>query len=407
MSGKVAIKEMPQTVDSPKDAELVSREEMIRRIKSFQPVVRERAEEAESLRRMPPDTFHDLRKAKIFRTAQPVAYGGAGLDMDTVYEIAFELARADPSTGWNAAFYALHAHQVGMFGRETQEEYWADSYDVMMATASGVVKAEFEDTPKGVRVSGAWDFASGIDQADWLQLNRPIPSNTSAEQLLIPKKDFKIVDNWHTAGARATGSKRVVIEEAFVPPHRVLDAALMSNGHTPGRDLHPSRYYKLPIFPWMSYVIASAIMGAAQGMVDLFTEQAGRRREMTTGERFVERAANQLRVAEASAEMNAARQILFGDIKLFHEWADANYEPTLLERATVRRNTGYCVKLSLQAAYRLFEVGGAHAIYNVNAMQRFYRDVSTMSHSIAVVWDPIWEQYGRLLWGLPQSSYIL
>jgi alkylation response protein AidB-like acyl-CoA dehydrogenase len=296
---------------------------------------------------------------------------------------------------------------MGMFSRETQEEYWSSSYDVQMATASGVVRAEFEDTPKGVKVSGAWDFASGIDYADWIQLNRPVPSNQGAEQLLIPKKDFKILDNWHTAGARASGSKRVVIEEAFVPPHHILDAALMASGHTPGRALHPSRYYKLPIFPWMSYVIGVSIMGAAQGMIDLFAELAPRRREMTTGERFVERPANQIRVAEAAAEIHAARQILAGDIQLFHQWADADHEPTLLERATVRRNTGYCVKLSLQAAYRLFEVGGAHAIYNENPMQRFYRDISTMSHSIAVVWDPIWEQYGRLLWGLPQSSYIL
>ena len=128
---------------------------------------------------------------------------------------------------------------------------------------------------------------------------------------------------------------------------------------------------------------------------------------MTTGERFVERAGIQIRVAEAAAEIQADRQLLAYDVQLFHGWADSIYEPTLLERATVRRNTGYCVKLSLQAAYRWFEAGGARAVYNENPMQRIYRDISAMSRSVAVVREPIWEQYGRLLWELPQSSCFL
>ena len=185
------------------------------------------------------------------------------------------------------------------------------------------------------------------------------------------------------------------------------NAALMASGHTPGRALHPSRYYKLPIFPWMCYVITTAIIGAAQGMVDEFSAQAPRRKEMTTGDQFIERAANQLRIAEASAEVHAARSMLAGDIRLFHEWADADYEPSMLERATVRRNAAYCVKLCLNSAYRLFELGGANGIYNKNPLQRYYRDISVMSHSIAAVWDPVGEQYSRVLWNLPPKSYIL
>jgi 3-hydroxy-9,10-secoandrosta-1,3,5(10)-triene-9,17-dione monooxygenase len=379
--------------------------EFRRRLLSVVPAVRERAAEAEQLRRLPPQTFAELRDLRLFRVAQPPMFGGVGLDIDQVYEIAFELGRADASTGWNAAFYSLHNHQIGMLAKETQEEYWASSYDVQMATASGVVRAAFEDKGDQVLVNGEWDFASGVDYVEWLQVSRL--TEKGAQQLLIPRSNFEIVDNWHTAGARATGSKRVRVTDYVVPPHHTLDATLMANGQTIGRTLHPSPFYKLPIFPWMGYVITMSIVGAAQGMVDLFAEQAVRRKEMTTGDMFVDRAANQLRIAEASAEVHAARQIHAGDVRLFHEWADADYTPTMLERAAARRNAAYAVKLCLSAAYKLFELGGAGSIYNPNPLQRYYRDISVMAHSIAVVWDPIAEQYSRVLWNLPPKSYNL
>jgi 3-hydroxy-9,10-secoandrosta-1,3,5(10)-triene-9,17-dione monooxygenase len=400
-----AVESFMGNADSARTVEKFDVAEFRRRLTGAVPSVRERAPAAEELRRLLPETFADLRDQRLFRVAQPTMFGGVGLDIDQVYEIAFELGRADPSTGWNAAFYALHNHQIGMMPKETQEEYWAESYDVQMATASGVVRAAFEDKGDSVLVNGEWDFASGVDYADWLQISRL--TENGAMQLLLHKSQFEIIDNWHTAGARATGSNRVRVTDAVVPPSRQLDAQLMANGKTVGRELHSSIYYKLPIFPWMGYVIATAIMGAAQGMVDLFAETAVRRFEMTTSDKFVDRAANQLRIAEASAEVNAARQIHAADVRMFHEWAASDTPPTMLERAAARRNAAYCVKLCLNAAYRLFELGGATSIYNHSPLQRYYRDISVMAHSIAVVWDPIAEQYSRVLWNLPPKSYNL
>lgn len=400
-----AVQDIKSDADTARTVETFDVAEFRRRLAGVVPSVRDRADEAEKLRRLLPETFAELRDQRIFRVAQPPMFGGVGLEIDQVYEIAFELGRADPSTGWNAAFYALHNHQIGMMPKETQEEYWADSFDVQMATASGVVRAAFEDKGDSVLVNGEWDFASGVDYTDWLQLSR-LTAN-GAQQLLLHRSQFEIIDNWHTAGARATGSNRVRVTDALVPPHRILDAQLMANGQTVGRELHPSLYYKLPIFPWMGYVITNAIMGATQGMVDLFAETAMRRFEMTTGDKFVDRAANQLRIAEASAEVNAARQVHAADVRMFHEWATSDTPPSMLERAAARRNAAYCTKLCLNAAYRLFEVGGATSIYNHSPLQRYYRDISVMAHSIAVVWDPIAEQYSRVLWNLPPKSYNL
>lgn len=394
-----------QNTWGPKGVERFDKAEFQRRLDEMIPIVRERASEAEELRRLPQSTFDDLLDRKLLRVAQPEMFGGVGLGMDEVYQLAYQLGQADPSTGWNAAFYALHAFQIGMFPLDAQQEYWSDSYDTQMVTASGVVRAEFEDKGDQVLANGEWDFASGLDQADWLLLNRM--TATGAQQLLIPKANFEIMDNWHTAGARATGSKRVRVNNALVPPQFVLDGAAFAAGTTPGRSIHPAPFYKLPTFPWMGYVISMNIVGAAKGLLDTFTVGAKKRREMTTGEMFVERAANQLRIAESAAELNAALKIFEADLRMFHEWAAADYAPTMLERAEARRNGAYVVKLAQQAANRLFDVSGASAIYNHSPLQRYFRDVNIMAHSIAVVWDPIAEQYSQILWELPPKSYNL
>ena len=384
--------------------EKISREEMIARAKAFIPILRERAARTEALRQLPQDTYEDFRRAKIFRIAQPAPYGGVGLDIDTINDVVFELARGDPSAAWVAGFFALHNHTLGTYEKAAQDEYWADSFDLNMATASAFVRGGFEDTDQGVIVTGEWDFSSGIPNADWLQIYR---FEGKTQQLLIPRHSVEIVDVWHTMGARATGSNRVKLDKVLVPPHRCLDATLAARGQSYGRKAYPSVYYKLPSPMWGGSGVASIIVGAAQGMIDCLVEQAPRRREMTTGEKFIERPANQRRLAVSSVEIDSARLLLKENSRLCYEWGMAEYEPTMLERATMRRNMTYCVKLALDASYRIFEVAGAHAIYDESHIQRAYRDVSAMSHALAITWDVPLEQYGRVAWGLPPNSPML
>ena len=74
---------------------------------------------------------------------------------------------------------------------------------------------------------------------------------------MVPISKVEIIDNWHVAGMRSTGSKRIRITDALVPPHMQLTGEEMASGKK-YRAAHfiPSRYYRLPTFSWMGYVIA-------------------------------------------------------------------------------------------------------------------------------------------------------
>ena len=51
------------------------------RARDLIPVLAERAEQTEELRRLPPDTLRDLDEAGLFRMLQPAKLGGAELDL--------------------------------------------------------------------------------------------------------------------------------------------------------------------------------------------------------------------------------------------------------------------------------------------------------------------------------------
>jgi alkylation response protein AidB-like acyl-CoA dehydrogenase len=378
---------------------------MIERARALVPTLRERAGRCEKLRHVPQETVADYIAARIHHISQPVPFGGLGLDMDTVYEVAAELGRGCGSSGWMGSFWPLHNWMIGMWPKQAQEEYWADSRDVLSSTASAAVKCNIEPAKGGVRVSGKWNFVSGVDHAAWVQLIVTDPER--ADLMLVPKKDFTIDDNWHVLGLCGSGSKAISVENVFIPEHRICHGAQFMTGNTAGRELYGTPFYKIPLFSFLGYSLAAPIIGMAQGVVDLFEEQMPKRHDVQTGAPVIQQPAMQIRLAESSAEVDAVRLLMLRDLRELREYGEAGGEIPLTERARMRRDIAFAVRTSVHAANRLFEAAGAHAIYEGSPIQRLTRDVNAASHSLAITWDVPAENYGRVRWGLPPNTWQL
>jgi 3-hydroxy-9,10-secoandrosta-1,3,5(10)-triene-9,17-dione monooxygenase len=142
----------------------------------------------------------------------------------------------------------------------------------------------------------------------------------------------------------------------------------------------------------------------AQGALDEFIQ---RLKGKTGAGRTSESVALQIRIAEASAEIDSARLLVTMTTRSLIERAARGEQPSDLEQAAVRRNYGYVAKLCVQAVNRLFEAAGGHALYESQAMQRFHRDVHAGSHQAALYWDSIAEGYGRTALGLPPLNQFV
>ena len=368
----------------------LTRGQLLDRATGLLQVLRERAGRAEQLRQIPPETVKDLVSSGLVRVGTPDRYGGHGLDLDAGHAVGWELGRACGSTAWVCSLWIVHNWWLGHFPSAAQDEYFAGGPDTLSSTCINPAGGRAEPARGGVRVSGRWSFSSGCDASAWVMVAVPGPGPGGALWLLVPRSDCEIVDTWFASGMRGTGSKDVVVRDAFVPDHRRLDPDRAGDAEHTGWELHGRLSYRVPLRLLVGWDLAAPLIGIAQGAVDEFTS-----RVRAAAGRGADTAALHLRLAESAAEVDAARTIHRTDVAEMLERAAAERPFTELDRARYRRDKGFLTRLCVQAVNRLFEAAGARAMMDAEPLQRFHRDAHGASHHTALAWDAAAEAFGR------------
>ncbi len=374
----------------------VTREELRRRTSELVPVLKERAARTEQLRQMPPETVQDLVSSGLIRLGNPQRYGGLDVEYDAAFDVSWELGRACGSTAWCYSLWTVHNWWVGHFPEQAQEELFASGPDTLASSALNPGRGQAEPVAGGLRVSGHWSFSSGCDVASWVMVAVPRPNGLL--WALLPRPDYDILDTWFTSGMRGTGSKDIVIRDAFVPAHRTIDPGRAGDGEWTGWELHRRLSYRLPLRCMTGWDLLAPLIGIAQGAVDEFTSCL----RGTSGlGRTADSVLVQVRLAEASVEVDAARELHRHSIREILDKAERREEFTHLDRARYRRNKNFAARLCVQAVNRLFEASGGRAILESEAIQRFHRDANAASHHQGLSWDAAAEEFGRQALGLP------
>jgi 3-hydroxy-9,10-secoandrosta-1,3,5(10)-triene-9,17-dione monooxygenase len=352
------------------------------RVRGLLPALRERAARAEKLRRLPDETFADFQEAGLLRALQPKRYGGYELDPGIFYQAVTEVGAVCGSSGWVLGVLGVHNWHVAILPPQAQEDVWGADDSIQLSTSlapTGTV----EKVDGGFRVKGRWSFSSGCDHCRWAVLGGIAPPASAGEPpdarvFLVPRRDYVIDDNWHVMGLCASGSKDIVVEDAFVPEYRThsyRDAFALNH---PGSAINEAPLYRLPFGLIFTYGIVSPAIGAAQGALTAFREQAARRINVRDGSRAVEDPFMQHRLAEAAAEIDAARDRMLANFAEMMRRARAGAEIPLADRARYRWDSGKAIDRSVNAVDRLFEAAGGHALFLDNPIQRAWRDVHAM-----------------------------
>ena len=389
--------------------ETIEPAELINRARTLRPVLQNRQEKTERNRRISDETITDIRDAGLFRALQPTRYGGLEVALDDAMRIIMEISAGCGSTGWVYAVMAMHQWLIGMFPPECQDDVWTDHGQALTASSFPPVGAA-ANTDGGWRVDGSWPFTSGCDNADWIILGvRTLPGQgatpTGQGYVIIPKGDYVIEDNWHVVGLAGTGSKDVVVENAFVPCHRLLTLPDALSGSPPGTIHNTGPLYRIPFFAGISTCLCAPVLGIATGVLeDFVAETSGR---MTKGaavsqpQPMAELPTIHLRVAEAAAGIDAARLLLLRDCAELMETVAERRPLTELHRARNKGNLSYAVRLAKQATESLFESAGGHALYSSGHLQRAWRDLHAAAMHISLNWDASGALYGRVMLGQP------
>jgi len=112
----------------------------------------------------------------------------------------------------------------------------------------------------------------------------------------------------------------------------------------------------------------------------------------------------QVRLAEASGEIEAARGLLKAASDEGTALAAAGVTPPLEQRVRWRRNCAFAAQLCLRAAERLYPLAGANALADASPFQRAFRDVHAACAHIALTWDVQAANYGGVLLGNPSTD---
>jgi 3-hydroxy-9,10-secoandrosta-1,3,5(10)-triene-9,17-dione monooxygenase len=385
---------------------------MIARARSLLPQLRERAARTEELRHLPPETERDLHDTGLFRMLQPKRIGGAELDYVALIDCADLLGQADASVAWNLANLASHHWMLGMFEQRAQDLVWGRDPDVLIASSFIFPAGRARKVEGGYRLHGSWPFSSGVASCEWNMLASVVSSDDEADGIeyrifLLPKADYKILDTWNVTGLRGTGSSDVEVRDAFVADHMTVAVGDLAGGSAPGSNVNPNPLYALPVFSLFPYVLSGVALGNAQACLDDYAEVARHRMSTYNRAKLSDFQSTQIKIAETSAKIDAARLIMRSACIDAMEDARRHHVPDMAAKTRYRRDGAFSVNLCTDAVSMLFAASGARGLFTTGVLQRQFRDAHAINSHLAFNFDAAGTNYGRVALGLPSENLTL
>lgn len=383
---------------------------LLAEVQRILPEIAANANEAEQLRQVPEHNIRLLKSTGMHRAFQPKKYGGLEISLPEFADCVAALAGACGGTAWAFSLLCTHSHQLGMFSQRLQDEVWGSNPD---ATASSSIApfSQIEEAEGGVYLSGEMGWSSGCDHAEWAIVGMR-RKNAAGEAVysfgVLPRSDYEIRDNWYAMGMKGSGSKMLVIRNAFIPNHRIEAAKDMMEGRSSGFGLYPdSDIFYTPYRPYFASGFASISLGLAERMLQAFKEKTQNRVRAYTGVNVGTATPALMRLAESTHQIAAARAFLE---KTWQDHAAHGRRHEYPSRETLafwRTNQAYAVKMCIEAVDRLFSAAGATSWMEGNELQRLFRDSHMTGAHAYTDYDVCAQILGRELMGLePDPSMV-
>ncbi len=368
------------------------------------PTLAARAAEIEDARRLPADLAASLAGAGLFRLAIPKSLAGHELPPDQMFDVLEAVAEGDASAGWCLMIGATTALVAAYLPRHHAE--------AVLGPPDVITGGVFAPLGRAVRVnghyrvSGRWSWASGSANCHWLvggailmEGDAPVMGEDGRPRhrmMLMPRRDVALLDTWHAAGLKGTGSGDMVAADVEVPADRSV--SLIDD--VPNA---PGTLYRFPPFGLLALGIAGVASGNARAALDAVQEAVRGRR---SGARSAaERATVQADLARAEAAWMAARAGVLQTIRL--AWDEALGGGIRLKtRARLRLAATHMTRTAADITRTCYDLGGGAALYLESPLQRRFRDAHAMTQHI-MVQGATFELAGRVLLDLPADTAML
>ena len=371
----------------------------------------ERARHAEDIRRLPDDTLTDLAASGFTELLVPKRFGGEQAAFPEILDPVRRMAHGCTSSAWTIGFYALHNWMLALFGEQAQQE--AFSNRPFLAPAPLAPTGRGVPVDGGIQLTGKWSWATGVMHGNWIMVGclcdaPDEPAGIYPAMALVPISEIVVEDVWHTDGMCATGSNDAVINDVFVPEHRLVRVIDIYRGTAPGAGLHDSATYRWPMVPALALLAAMPALGSAERVTELYAERVAQRVLAYEGVMQRDKPIAQARLAEAKVRLRALHGLLddtVGQIETIVASGDEVPQPV---RGDARMAAAHIVHESRAVIAMLFEASGASVHFLDSPLQRFKRDVDVLSGHVVFDYDTSRELAGALSLGMkiPRTAMV-
>jgi alkylation response protein AidB-like acyl-CoA dehydrogenase len=233
--------------------------------RALAPSIAARAAEMEAVRRLPADLAADMASAGLFRIALPKGLGGDELPPAGIVEVIEAVAEGDASAGWCLMIGSTTTVSLAWLPRPVSQAVAATPGLITGGVFAPLGRADRENGH--YRVSGRWSWASGSANCQWLFGGCVIREGGSprlrpdgrpeTRMVLMPAAEVELIDTWHAAGLKGTGSGDMAVHDLLVPHERSVDIAF-------DPPVEQGALYLFPVFGLLALGIAGAASGNAR-----------------------------------------------------------------------------------------------------------------------------------------------
>ncbi|MGQ4597957.1 acyl-CoA dehydrogenase family protein [Nocardia sp. R6R-6] len=369
----------------------------------------EQAVPSDELGRVTDDAVTLLRSSGTVRLLQPLEYGGYEATLEEFLETVMLTASIAPPVGWIAGVIGVHPWEFAQTDPRLQAELWGADPDTWTASPIAPMgKATTVDG--GFRLSGRWSFSSGTDHCQWAILGGVVTDRSGEGgaplicHFVLPRTDYEIIeDTWDVVGLKGTGSKDIVVQDAFIPDYRVVETAKLFEGGYADENRPENPLYALPFGVVFSYALGAATIGITEGALAAFVNYTSGRVSMD-GSR-VNRNPHQLAMLGAcTADIRASRAVLLDQARRVLDITNSGRKVTAEERLECRLDQVRATRRAVDAVDALFVHAGGGSLRSDQPFQRYWRDAHAAMNHFCNISEPVYEGYSANRFGVPVGA---
>ena len=360
-------------------------EQLLERAEQLLPAIAAGAATRERERQLPFEAVAQIAAASLYTLRIPTRYGGPGGSVKDVIGLLVRIASVDSNVAQalRPGFGFIEGLLVSRGeGAEQERQLWFARYlqgavlgnaGWEVGGANGAISARIVREGDHYRANGSKFYSTGSLYADWISAVA-LDEHDQPVSFILPRdrEGLVLLDDFDAMGQRLTASGTTRLDNVQVYAHEVRTRTVEEGKRT-------------LVTPFLQLFLASVQAGIARNALNdavTFARHHARPIKHSSAEQSVDDPYVALSVGEISARAYTAEAVVLKAAEAIDRAWAAELDPVAVDEAAIEVAQAQYVaaECALEAAERVFDVGGASTTGRGHNLDRHWRNARTVAN---------------------------